>query len=207
MTTIPKAERHTYKSICQDATAEYRSLLDSGRYGPTKANPKATGEPDLPNGMVAAIEKAVANSLKKATGGRGTGTGNGGNHNGSRTPGKRFDGECYNCGKKGHMANKCRAPKKDTPTNGSGSGSPWRTTPPEGDPEKVTLKRGKKKFRWFTKCKRWTFHFAEKHDEVMAKMEAKRNRHSAQAQVADHGNQDPDSDDDFISFGGIISQE
>ena len=41
----------------------------------------------------------------------------------------------------------------------------------------------------------------------MAKLDAKRKNNNAQAQVAAHGSQDFDSENDFISFGGLISQE
>jgi hypothetical protein len=37
------------------------------------------------------------------------------NQDGKGTPGKGFQGNCYNCGKKGHISSKCRQPRRDKP--------------------------------------------------------------------------------------------
>ena len=90
----------TYESFVQEATREYRDLVDSKRREPATSKEKSQDQPSLPKAYTVAIEQSINKALKQV-GFKSRRSGNGsGSEKGSFT---RSDGKCHKCGKKGHI--------------------------------------------------------------------------------------------------------
>ena len=90
----------TYESLVQEATREYRDLVDSKRWEPATSKEKSRDQPSLPKAYTVAIEQSITKALKKV-GFKSRRSGNGsGSEKGSFA---RSDGKCHKCGKKGHI--------------------------------------------------------------------------------------------------------
>ena len=60
---FPRSISISYESICQDAVNEYRSLVDSKRWGP--GGSQKHDEPTLPKAYAAEITKTIQNALRQ----------------------------------------------------------------------------------------------------------------------------------------------
>ena len=96
----------TYESLVQEATREYRNLVDSKRWEPATSKEKSQDQPLLPKAYTVAIEQSINKALKQVDfkslrSGNGIGSGKGSF--------ARSDGKCHKCGKKGHIQKDCRS--------------------------------------------------------------------------------------------------
>ena len=55
----------TYESLVQEATREYRDLVDSKRWEPTTSKEKSQDKPSLPKSYTVAIEQSINKALKQ----------------------------------------------------------------------------------------------------------------------------------------------
>ena len=157
----------TYESLVQEATLEYRDLVDSKRWELATSKEKSQDQPSLPKAYTAAIEQSINKALKHVDfksrrSGNGSGSGKGSF--------ARSDGKCHKCGKKGHIQKNCKSK-----VNGSSGNTPkkyinetpeWVTRKPvDSDTKDLTtdtMIRNDKKYKWCTSCNNgkgaWGFH-------------------------------------------------
>ena len=57
MDAISQEDLITYESLLQEATREYRNLVDSKRWEPTTSKEKSQDQPSLPKAYTVAIEQ------------------------------------------------------------------------------------------------------------------------------------------------------
>jgi hypothetical protein len=141
----------TYCSICMEADNLYRSLLENGKWTPAVAVIPST--PTTPKFNSMSIKQFNALVQRMSNSGQ------------ARDPSTVT---CYNCQKVGHYANKCPAPKVNSPQGGPTNNPPppsdgnvgWKRTPPgAGQPEIKEVKQpdgSNKNFFWCAKCARFT---------------------------------------------------
>ena len=65
MEIIPTEDLITYESLVQEATCEYRELVDSKQWEPATRKEKSQGQPSLPNSYTVAIDQLVNKYLKQ----------------------------------------------------------------------------------------------------------------------------------------------
>ena len=100
MDFISQEDLITYESLVQEATREYRNLVDSKRWEPATSKEKSKDQPSLPKVYTAAIEQSINKALKQVyfksrRSGNGSGSGRGSS--------ARSDITCHKCGKKGQL--------------------------------------------------------------------------------------------------------
>ena len=65
MDVISQEDLITYESLVQEATQEYRDLVDSKRWEPATSKEKSQYQPSLPKAYTVAIEQLVNKDLKQ----------------------------------------------------------------------------------------------------------------------------------------------
>ena len=100
MDVLSQEDLITYESLAQDATREYRDLVDSKRWEPATSKEKSQDQPSLSKAYTVAIEQSINKDLnqvdfKSRRSGNGSGSGKGSF--------AKSDGKCHKCGKKGHI--------------------------------------------------------------------------------------------------------
>ena len=157
MDVLSQEDLITYEYLVQEATREYRDLVDSKRWEPATSKEKSQDQPSFPKAYTVAIEQSINKALKQVDfksrrSGNGSGSGKGSF--------ARSDKTCHNCGKKGHIQKDCKSKG-----NGSGGITPkksmnelpeWVTTKPvDSDNQDLTtstMTRNDKKYKWCTSC-------------------------------------------------------
>ena len=120
MDVISQEDLVTYESLVQEATREYRDLVDSKWWEPTTSKENSQDQPSLPKVYTVAIEESTNKTLKKID----LKSHRSGNDSGSvKVSSARSDITCHKCGKKGHIKKDCR-PKG----NGSSGNTPNKST-------------------------------------------------------------------------------
>ena len=127
---IAREELITYESLVQEATHEYRDLVDSKRLEPATIKEKYQDQPSLPKAYTVAIEQSINKALKQVDfkirhSGNGSGSGGGSS--------ARSDMTFHKCGKKGYIPKDCKSKG-----NRSGGNPPKKS--PNDIPEWVTKK-------------------------------------------------------------------
>ena len=119
MDVLSQEDLITYESLVQEATREYRDLVDSKRWEPATRKEKSQDQPLLPKAYTVAIEQSINKALKHVDfkirrSGNSSGSGRGSS--------ARSDITCHKCVKKGHI-------KKDfrSTVNGSGKNTPKKS--------------------------------------------------------------------------------
>jgi len=152
---IPVADRITYRTLCKEATEEYKELLDTKMWGPS-ANAGDSG--DAPQALLAEVRKLVKN------------------YSNDKPAKDKKDVICHYCKETGHYKSACpklqaknsnQAPKttpapNTQPSGGSSSTSTdpnskktawFRVRPEPNSPQ--TMKRGEKTWHWCDTCAKW----------------------------------------------------
>ena len=120
MDVLSQEDLITYESLVQDATREYRDLVDSKRWEPATSKEKSQDQPSLPKSYTVAIEHSINKALKQVYFKSRRSGNSGGSGRGSSA---RSDITCHKCGKKCHIKKDCRStvnwssvntPKKST---------------------------------------------------------------------------------------------
>ena len=98
MDILSQEDLITYESLVQEATQEYRDLVDSKRWELATSKEKSQYQPSLPKAYTVAIEHSINKALKQVDfnsrrSGNGSGSGKGSS--------SRSDITCHRCGKKG----------------------------------------------------------------------------------------------------------
>jgi hypothetical protein len=140
----------SFMDICRAAEDAYRRQYDNGKWPPAQ---HARDSKTVPTSFGA---NAVFPSTPPS---------------GSASDGP-FPGNCYSCGKPGHLSRNCPSPKtangssedkRHSRTNQNHPPSEWKTTPPAAGAPTTKEMHGKT-FHWCAKCKRYTItHTTEGH--------------------------------------------
>jgi hypothetical protein len=156
VTTQPTAGQHRYMKgqgfdvldTCDEATGHYTRLLGSGLWDAANAVKDLTGAVDVNH---AAIETMIGEALTS-----------------------RFGGNCYSCGKPGHMASKC--PGDGTASGGNGNdhrangrsrppgSSAWRKVAPTDGV--ITKTQAGVPYHWCKHCLKGSGHWVTSHTGV-----------------------------------------
>ena len=64
MDVISQEDLITYKSLVQEATQEYRNLVDSNRWEPATSKEKSQDQPSLPKAYSVTIKSSINKALK-----------------------------------------------------------------------------------------------------------------------------------------------
>ena len=130
MDVISQEDIITYESLVQEATQEYRYLVDSKRWKPANSKEKSQEQPSLSKAYTVDIGQSINKALKQVD----FKSRHSGNISGSgRGSSARSDITCHKCGKKGHIHKDCRSNR-----NGYIGNSPKKST--NELPEWVTKK-------------------------------------------------------------------
>ena len=106
MDVLSQEDLITYESLVQEATREYRDLVDSKRWEPATSKEKPQDQTSLPKAYTVAIEQLINKDLKQVDfKSRCSGNGSG-SEKGSFA---RSDGKCHKWGKKGHIQKDCKS--------------------------------------------------------------------------------------------------
>ena len=153
MDVLSQEDLITYEFLVQEATREYRDLVDSKWWEPATSKEKSQDQPSLPKAYTVAIEQLINKALKQVnfkirSSGNGSGSGRGSS--------SRSDKTCHKCGKKGHIQKDCRSK-----ANGSSGNTPKKSINelPEWVTRKLvvsdtndlttsTMTRNDKKYKW-----------------------------------------------------------
>ena len=105
MDVLSQEDLITYESLVQEATREYRDIVDSKRWEPATSKEKSQDQPSLPKAYTVAIEQSINKDLKQVDfksrcSGNVSGSGKGSF--------AKSDGKCHKCGKKGHIHKDCK---------------------------------------------------------------------------------------------------
>ena len=65
MDVLSQEDLITYESLVQEATREYRNLVDSKRWEPATSKEKSQDQPSLPKAYTVAIEQSIKKALKQ----------------------------------------------------------------------------------------------------------------------------------------------
>ena len=65
MDVISQEDLITYESLVQEATREYRNLVDSKWWEPATSKEKSQDQPSLPKAYTVAIEQSINKALKQ----------------------------------------------------------------------------------------------------------------------------------------------
>ena len=106
MDVLPQEDLITYESLVQEATREYRDLVDSKLWEPATSKEKSQDQPSLLKAYTVAIEQSINKALKQVDfkiccSGNGSGSGKGSF--------AKSDRKYHNCGKKGHIQKDCKS--------------------------------------------------------------------------------------------------
>ena len=105
MDVISQEDIITYESLVQEATGEYRNILDSKQWELDTSNEKSQDQPSLSKAYTLDIEQSINKALKKVD----LKSRRSGNGSGSvRESTARSDITCHKCGKRGHIQKDCR---------------------------------------------------------------------------------------------------
>ena len=96
MDVLSQKDLITYEALVQEATREYRDLVDSKRWEPATSKEKSQDQPSLPKAYTMAIEQSINKASKQVDfksrrSGNGSGSG--------KESFARSDGKCHKCGK------------------------------------------------------------------------------------------------------------
>ena len=100
MDVLSQEDLITYEALVQEATREYRDLVDSKRWEPATSKEKSQDQPSIPKAYTVAIEQSINKALKQVylkscRSGNVSGSGKGSF--------ARSDGKCHKCGKNGQI--------------------------------------------------------------------------------------------------------
>ena len=130
--------RITFRSLAAESNEKYQGLLDNGAWMPANADKGAAPQAFMTQ---ADVEGLLKQKLDKGGG--------------------MANITCFNCGQKGHVANKCthgsNIPAATPPGTGGGTpaGRAWmRVQPPTGTPETKVVNG--KTWHWCEQCNRWS---------------------------------------------------
>ena len=120
MDVLSQGDLITYESLVQEATQEYRDIMDSKRWELATSKEKSQDQTSLPNAYTVDIEQSINKALKQVyfksrRSGNGSGSGRGSY--------ARSDITCHEYGKKGHIKKDCRST-----VNGSSGNTPKKST-------------------------------------------------------------------------------
>ena len=106
MDALSQDDLITYESLLQEATREYRNLVDSKRWEPATSKEKSQDQPSLTKAYTMYIEQSINKSLNQVYfrsrySGNGSGSGKGSSARSYIT--------CHKCCKKGHIQKDCRS--------------------------------------------------------------------------------------------------
>ena len=106
MDVLSQEDLITYESLVQEATREYRNLVDSKQWEPATSKETSRDQPSLPKAYTVDIEQSINKALKQVDfkircSGNGSGSGKGSSASSDIT--------CNKCGKKGHIWKDCRS--------------------------------------------------------------------------------------------------
>ena len=120
MDVLTQGDLITCESLVQEATQEYRDLVDSKWWQPATSKEKSQDQPLLPKAYTVAIEQSINKALKQVD----FKSRNSGNSSGSgRGSSARSDITCHKCGKEGHIKKDCRST-----VNSSSENTPKKST-------------------------------------------------------------------------------
>ena len=107
MDVLSQEDLITYESLVQEATREYRDLVDSKGWEPATSKEKSQDQTLLPKAYTVVIEQSINKALKQVNfksrrGVNGSGSGRG-------SSARSDNGTCHKCGKKGHIQKDCRS--------------------------------------------------------------------------------------------------
>ena len=174
MDVISQEDLITYGSLVQEATQEYRDLVDSKRWELAIRKENSQDQPSLPKAYTVAIDQYINKALRQVDS-KILLSGNSSSSGGELSI--RSDMTCHRCGKKGHIQKYCRSK-----VNGSGGNQPKKS--PNDILEWVhkkhvvsdtnflttdTTNRKNSKYKWCTSCNNgqgaWGFHWNDGHKE------------------------------------------
>ena len=116
MDVISQEDLITYDSLVQEATQEYRDLVDSKLWEPATSKEKSQYQPSLTKAYNMTIEQLINKALKQVYFKRRRS----GNISGSgRGSSARSDITCHKCGKKGYIQKDCRSKGNGSSGNSS----------------------------------------------------------------------------------------
>ena len=174
MDVISQEDLMTYESLVQDATQEYRDLVDSKQWEPATGKETFRDQPTLPKSYTVAIGQSINKALKKVY----FKSRHSGNVSGSRRGSSaKSDITFHKWGKKGHIQKDCRSK-----VNCSSGNSPKNSTnelpecvtrkPVVSDTKDLTTANitcNNNKYKWCTSCNHgqgaWKFHWKDGHKE------------------------------------------
>ena len=154
MNVLSQEDIITYESLVQEATQEYRGLVDSKRWEPATSKEKSQDQPLLPKVYNVAIEQSINKALKQVDFKiRRSGNVSG---SGRRSSARSDNGTCHKCGKKGHIKKNCRSTGNvssgNTPKNSINELPECVTINPVDSDTKYlttsTMTRNYKKYKW-----------------------------------------------------------
>ena len=174
MDVLSQEDLITYESLVQEATREYRNLVDSKQWRPATSKEKSQEQTSLPNEYTMSIEQSINKALKRADFKSRRSVNGSGSEKGSFA---RSDEKYHKCGKKGHIKKYCRSKE-----NGSSENTTkkfitelpeWVTRKPVDldtkDLTTVTMTSNDKKYKWCISCNNdkgaWGLHWKSGHEE------------------------------------------
>ena len=163
-----------YEYLVQEATQEYRDLVDSKRWEPARRKENFQDLPSLPKAYTVAIEHSINNALNQVDfkichSGNGSGTGKGSF--------ARSYGKCHKCGKNTYIQKYCRSKANcsngNAPKKSINELPEWVTRKPVDSDTKdlttSTMTCNDNKYKWCISCNNGKgacgFHWKDGHEE------------------------------------------
>jgi hypothetical protein len=200
-------DKFDYEKLVKISNKKYRDMAGANRWGPMLKSKQEQGEPTMPAGYMAVIQKAMLATLKQQgfAAGPTTKTPSEGAASGPRDMSTVV---CHKCKKKGHYSRQC-PDKKPGPTTGTQSDKTppnieWKYKLPAGasaaTATTIVLKRT---YKWCSKCNdgkgMFMYHHADGHDAWQTRRNSSEKPTENKANLA--FTKSPPAD--YINFGSL----